>query len=130
MTVESEWCYFKNKEDWDHYCAKVDDRGRPFRSPWDKDKREPPYNYFHDPEPDSFPCLGKVEFEDDPNGPYCMFYQYVYLTDAAWLLNASLDDLVKERDGYRNLAIDMAILLGEIPVDDAARFVDSKVKNG
>lgn len=128
MTMQSEWAYIKNREDWDHYCAKIDNHGRPF----DIRIKEhiPPYFYFHDPEPASYPCLCQSEFVDDPNGPYCMYYSYVYLEDVAYLLHASLDDLVAERDAYRKLAIDLMILLGEVEKEEAERLVDTRIHSG
>lgn len=129
MTVESEYAYFKDREDWDHYCAKIDNRGAMFRNPWDKTDPKP-YPYFHDPEPQEYPCLGKVEFEDDPNGPYCMFYEYVYLVDAARLLHASVADLQDSRDAYRNAAIELFMLFAETDLETAEKAIDKKVFRG
>lgn len=122
-----EWAYIKNKEDWEHFCALIDDVGPPFRSPGQKQEH---YQFYHDPEPSAYPCLVQAEFYDDPNGPYCMDHSYVYPEDAAKLIMASVGDLMEQRDAYRKKAIDLMILLAEVDVKTATEMVDKQIFHG
>jgi hypothetical protein len=95
--MSGSWAYIKDKEDWDHFCAIIDNNGEFFlHMGFSELKENKPYFYFHSPEPDSYPCLCHATFSDDPNGPYCYDYEYVSLEDAAMLLNASLTDLMSD----------------------------------
>lgn len=131
MTFESDWAYVKDKVDWDHFCALVDNAGPPFRPPsLPPGRKDTHYAFYHSPEPDSYPCLVQAQFYDDPNGPYCMDHTYIYPQDAAKLIMVSVGDLMEQKEAYRKQAIDLMILLAEVDAKTAAEMVDKKVFNG
>jgi hypothetical protein len=99
--LESTYAYIKDADGWETYCCKFDEKGRPFD--YRKITGPPvPYKFAHENEPSEYPCLVQSDLQDDPNGPYYYSHHFVYLVDAAKLVQASLVDLIEERDYYKN----------------------------